>query len=188
MLSLVPLLLFLLVVVATLIRGRSVGARSGVSAWAFFEARGVQRVAGVLFTLSIAVLVVAAALTAAEMNQRASGTLAAGSAIMAVGALLVVVAQRQMGNAWRVGVRAGDAPLFVMSGLFRFSRNPIFVGMIAMAFGAAFAAGVWWGWVAALAFAFACHVQVQIEEEHLARAFGADYDNFRRATPRWLIC
>lgn len=187
MLSLVPLLLFLLVVAATLVRGRSVRTGSGIHAWAFFEARGVQRAAGLAFALSVAVLVVATALLGAGTIHSAPAPLAAGSAIMALGTLIVVVAQRQMGNAWRVGVRAGDAPLFVTAGLFRFSRNPIFVGMIAMALGAALAVGLWWGWAAGLAFAIACHVQVRIEEAHLAHAFGTDYEDFRRATPRWLI-
>ena len=92
-----------------------------------------------------------------------------------------------MGNAWRVGVRTDDAPLFITEGLFRCRRNPIFVGMIAMAFGAALAVGLWWGWAATVAFAFACHIQVRIEEAHLAHAFGIDYANFSRTTPRWLI-
>lgn len=186
MLSLVPLLLFLVVLAATLVRGRAV-AESGVHVWAFFEAHGIQRIAGLAFALSVAVLVVATALLAVGSIPGAPAKLAVGAALMGIGTLIVVVAQRQMGKAWRVGVRAGDAPLFVTTGLFRFSRNPIFIGMIAMAFGAALAVGVWWGWAAAFAFALACHVQVRLEEAHLARAFGADYAEFSRATPRWLI-
>jgi len=187
MLSLAPLLLFLLVLGMTLIRGRAV-AKSGARAWAFFKARGIQRAAGLAFTLSIGVLVAATALLAAGSIHSAPAILAAGTALMSAGTLFVIVAQRQMGNAWRVGVRTDDAPLFITEGLFRFSRNPIFVGMIAMAFGAALAAGLWWGWAAAVAFAFACHIQVRIEEAHLAHAFGVDYANFSRTTPRWLIC
>lgn len=187
MLKFVPLTLFLLVLAATLIRGRAVRAQSGISAWAFADARGVQRIAGLAFALSIAVLVIAVALLAAGRIAAPTPPLAAGSALMAIGALVVFVAQRQMGAAWRVGVRAGDAPLFVTAGLFRFSRNPIFVGMIAMAVGAALALSTPWGWLAAAAFALACHVQVRIEEAHLARQFGAAYDDFRAKVPRWLL-
>lgn len=187
MLQLMPLLLFLLVVAATLIRGRSVKAGPGIDAWAFFEARGLQRAAGLAFALSIAILVMTTALLATDLLDSPFAMLAAGTAVMGIGALLVIAAQRQMGDAWRVGVRTGDAPIFVTTGLFRFSRNPIFVGMIAMALGAALAAATWWGWTAALVFALACHIQVRIEEAHLARAFGADYDRFRRMVPRWLF-
>jgi protein-S-isoprenylcysteine O-methyltransferase Ste14 len=57
--------------------------------------------------------------------------LAFPAAIVALlSAAVVIVAQVQMGRAWRIGVRGGDAPLFVSHGLFRFSRNPIFVGMM----------------------------------------------------------
>lgn len=187
MLASVPLLLFVLVILATLLRGRAVRAGSGIGAWAFFEARGVQRAAGLAFALSIAVLVAAAVFVAAGGIAGSPPWLAAGGAIMALGTLIVIAAQVQMGAAWRVGVRQGDAPLFVTAGLFRFSRNPIFVGMIAMAAGAALAIPAWWTAAAALAFALACRVQVAIEEAHLARAFGPAYDDFRRRVPRWLI-
>jgi len=33
----------------------------------------------------------------------------------------------------------------------------------------------------------ACALQVRVEEAHLAREFGARCDDFRRATPRWLV-
>lgn len=184
MLAHIPFLLFVTVIAATWLRGRSVRARSGINAFAFVEARGVQRAAGAAFVLSILVLVVAALLIAAGRLQPLY--LAAGSAFMALGALAVIVAQAQMGNAWRVGVREGDAPQFVTAGLFRFSRNPIFVGMMAMALGTALAIGAWWSWAAALAFGLACHIQVRIEEAHLSRQFGSAYDAFRGSVPRWL--
>jgi protein-S-isoprenylcysteine O-methyltransferase Ste14 len=33
----------------------------------------------------------------------------------------------------------------------------------------------------------ACALHVRIEVAHLAREFGARYDDFRHATPRWLV-
>lgn len=185
MLSILPLALFALVILATLLRGRAVRARSGTSAWAFSNARGIQRLSGIAFAVSAAALVAAAALLA--LGNIAPALLLTGAPIVAIGAAIVIVAQIQMGNAWRVGVRDGDAPLFVTAGLFRFSRNPIFVGMILMAFGLALAAGTAWGWAAAAIFALACHVQTRIEEAHLSREFGPAYDDFRRRVPRWLV-
>jgi protein-S-isoprenylcysteine O-methyltransferase Ste14 len=187
MLSFVPLVLFLLVTLATLIRGQSVRARTGVSAFAFLEARGLQRIAGFAFGLAITALVAASLLLALGRLAAPPAALAAGSALMGLGALAVLVAQRQMGDAWRIGVRAGDAPLFVTRGLFAFSRNPIFAGMIAMAIGDALAVATAWGWAAAIVFALACHVQVRLEEAHLAARFGTAYADFRRAVPRWLL-
>ena len=187
MLPALPFALILLVIVATLIRGRSVRTDTGVNAFAFLEAQGLQRVAGLTFALSIAVLAAATALAATSRLAMPFATLIAGTIIMAAGAILVLVAQIQMGGAWRVGVRDGDAPIFVTRGLFRHSRNPIFLGMIMMAVGAALAVTTWWGWAAAVVFALACHVQVRIEEAHLARAFGAEYHGFCARVPRWLL-
>jgi len=86
----------------------------------------------------------------------------------------------------RVGVREGDAPLFVRHGLFRFSRNPIFAGMIFIGLSIAVSANIWWAWVALLTFALACHAQVRIEERHLSKSFGAAYEQFCDEVPRWI--
>lgn len=91
-----------------------------------------------------------------------------------------------MGRAWRVGVRKGDAPLFVQHGLFRFSRNPVFVGMMLIGFGIAVPANSWWAWMAMLAFVLACCEQVRIEEAHLKDSFGVAYINFKNDIPRWI--
>ncbi|MBY0520986.1 MAG: hypothetical protein K2P79_11240, partial [Sphingomonas sp.] len=102
------------------------------------------------------------------------------------GAAVVIVAQVQMGRAWRIGVRSGDAPLFVSHGLFKFSRNPIFVGMMLAGLAAAMASGLWWAWAALMVFIVSCAVQVRIEEAHLEVSFGVHYRNFRMTVPRWL--
>lgn len=126
MLDAVPFIAFVSIVIASLLRGEVISRRSGDRAWAFTAARGKQRAAGLAFALGI-VASAAAGLDAAVAGGRDHPIIGAFVAI--VGAAVVIVAQIQMGRAWRVGVRAGDAPLFIRHGLFRFSRNPIFVGM-----------------------------------------------------------
>ncbi|MBL0916886.1 MAG: isoprenylcysteine carboxylmethyltransferase family protein [Sphingopyxis sp.] len=187
MLASLPFLFFAAVITATVLRGREVHARSGTSAWAFFHAKGIQRASGFGFALSGAVLIAATIAIAFGDIVVPEPRLAVASAIIALGSAVVIAAQVQMGNAWRVGVREGDAPLFVTAGLFRYSRNPIFVGMILMAIGAALAAGSPWIWAAAVVFALACHIQTRIEEAHLARQFGSAYEDFRKQVPRWLL-
>ena len=179
----IPFVAMLAIVVATLVRGIAIRRATGDRPWAFASAKGEQRIAGRSFALSVTVLLVAAALSPAKVasNWTVSAALAA-----LIGAAIVIVAQVQMGRAWRVGVRAGDAPLFVSHGLFRFSRNPIFVGMILVGLAAAMVSGTWWSWAALALFIASCAVQVRIEEAHLEASFGKAYRAFRRQVPRWL--
>lgn len=182
MLDTVPLLALVVILGASLLRGEAIRRNSGDRAWAFAEARGKQRAAGLAFVLAIAVLAVASFKTAV---QGGGGHPLLGALVAAAGAALVIVAQIQMGRAWRVGVRANDAPVFISHGLFRFSRNPIFVGMILIGLGIAITTGTWWSWIALAAFVGACAVQVGIEEAHLSASFGDTYRDYARRVPRW---
>ena len=143
----------------------------------------MQRAAGMAFTLGILVSA-AAALHATLTGGR--GHPLVGALVAIAGAAIVIVAQVQMGRAWRVGVRPGDAPLFVRHGLFKFSRNPIFVGMALIGLGVALTAWTWWSWLALAVFCIACSVQVSIEERHLEESFGDQYRVYRRRVPRWI--
>lgn len=178
----VPLLSMLAIIAATLWRGVVIRRATGDRPWAFASAKGVQRIAGSSFALSVATLLVAAALAVESSVVRT----VPAAIIGLIGAAIVIVAQVQMGRAWRVGVREGDAPLFVSHGLFRFSRNPIFVGMMIVGLSASMVSGDWWSWVALATFVASCAVQVGIEETHLEASFGQSYRDFRAYVPRWI--
>lgn len=177
-----PFVAMMAIVLATLVRGMAIRRVTGDRPWAFASAKGVQRVAGSSFALSVAALLVAAALAPANGT---NWTVLAAIVSLA-GTAIVLVAQVQMGRAWRVGVREGDAPLFVSHGLFRYSRNPIFVGMMLVGLSAALVSDSWWSWSAFALFVLSCIVQVRIEEAHLEAHFGDAYRSFRRQVPRWL--
>ena len=173
----------LAIIAATLWRGVAIRRATGDRPWAFASAKGVQRVAGSSFALCVAALLVAAALAPAGVT---TSWTVLEDIVALTGAAIVIIAQKQMGWAWRVGVREGDAPLFVLHGLFRFSRNPIFVGMMLVGLSAAMVSGTWWGGVALALFIASCAVQVRIEEAHLEANFGQVYRDFRSTIPRWL--
>ena len=178
----IPLLAMLAIIAATLWRGVAIRRATGDRPWAFAAAKGVQHIAGSSFALTVTALLVAAALAPAGVP---SGWTILAATVALVGAAIVIVAQVQMGRAWRVGVRDGDAPLFISHGLFRFSRNPIFVGMILVGSAIAMVSATWWGWAAWVLFVASCAVQVRIEETHLELSFGEAYRAFRRQVPRW---
>ena len=75
----------------------------------------------------------------------------------------------------------------VVVGLYRWVRNPIYLGAFAILLGRILRTGSRPLAVYAALFALACHVfVVWYEEPALARQFGAAYDRYRGSVPRWL--
>ena len=75
----------------------------------------------------------------------------------------------------------------VVTGVFRFVRNPGYIAVVAMIAGQGLFFGSWpvLAWAAISAAAFHLFV-VLYEEPHLARKYGADYAAYRGRVPRWL--
>jgi len=73
-----------------------------------------------------------------------------------------------------------------VSGIYRFSRNPQYAGWLLFLLG--FALNDWslWCLAALLVVALSLHLLVLVEEEHLRRAFGEQYVEFVRKTPRYI--
>jgi protein-S-isoprenylcysteine O-methyltransferase Ste14 len=75
----------------------------------------------------------------------------------------------------------------VRSGLYRYSRNPMYLGVfIAIAGQALVYRSIRIAIYLLIAVVFFHCVVVFIEEPHLARARGSAYDDYRRRVPRWL--
>jgi protein-S-isoprenylcysteine O-methyltransferase Ste14 len=109
-----------------------------------------------------------------------------GIALMTIGVGLMIAAQREMGLAWRVGIRATERPALVTSGPYRFSRNPAFLGMLLAAIGIALTIPNALA-VALLAASFvALSVQVRMEEAYLEGWLGAEYAAYTGRTGRWI--
>ena len=60
-----------------------------------------------------------------------------GVFVAGLGAMVAFAAQMSMGSSWRVGVVGGETGDLVSGGLYRFSRNPTFVGQAALLTGVA---------------------------------------------------
>jgi len=97
-----------------------------------------------------------------------------GWLVLLSGAVLTVVAQRQMGTSWRVGI--DDRPTdLVTSGLFRHVRNPIFTGLLLFVAGVVILSAAWWNIAALILTAAGLRVQVAFEENHLIALHGDSY-------------
>ncbi len=79
------------------------------------------------------------------------------------------------------------ASRLVATGAYRRSRNPMYVGFLAILAGAGLALGSLWLVLTAVPMALYLGLYVVPREEaYLARRFGADYETYRRTVRRWL--
>lgn len=76
----------------------------------------------------------------------------------------------------------------VSSGPYRYSRNPMYVGVSLILWGWAIAFGAWALVLYALIVMVAFHVRILLNEEpYLARTHGRRWDDYRSRVPRWLF-
>jgi protein-S-isoprenylcysteine O-methyltransferase Ste14 len=88
-----------------------------------------------------------------------------------------------------LGTPAPIAPAknLVVTGLYRYVRNPMYVSVVAVILGQAFLFGDWHLILYGALFWLSCHLfVVAYEEPTLERTFGAEYEAFRANVPRWI--
>ena len=88
-----------------------------------------------------------------------------------------------------LGTPAPIAPTrhLVVTGLYRFVRNPMYLAVSAVILGQALVLGDWRLVVYGGVFWFASHLfVVSYEEPTLQQTFGAEYEAFRANVPRWI--
>ena len=80
-----------------------------------------------------------------------------------------------------------DAPRkLVVHGLYHYTRNPMYLSVLAVVVGWAALFGMAWLLAYASALALCCHLFVVFYEElKLQDLFGLEYESYRRVVPRW---
>lgn len=113
--------------------------------------------------------------------------IAAGAALVLAGLGLAAACSRRF-HRLGTNIKTFDPPgLLVRDGWFRFSRNPMYLGFTIVLVGVASALGnpallVF----PAFFFALADRWYIPFEERAMAERFGADYNEYRSSTRRWL--
>jgi len=80
-----------------------------------------------------------------------------------------------------------EHPAFVTSGPFRWSRNPMYLGSLGVAVGAALISGTGLMWlVPVVLFLLQNFVIIPFEERSMQRTFGEEYDAYRARVRRWI--
>jgi protein-S-isoprenylcysteine O-methyltransferase Ste14 len=77
--------------------------------------------------------------------------------------------------------------VIVTGGPFKFSRNPMYVGLTLLYLGLSLAVNTWWGFLALIPLLLVMHYGVVLREErYLARKFGETYRAYRARVRRYV--
>lgn len=110
-----------------------------------------------------------------------------GAVPAALGVVLVLWAAATMRRHNTTLHPHGTASTLVVTGPFRVSRNPIYLGFGLMLMGLATSLGSSAPWAAWAAWVFAInHLFIEREEAMLAETFGADFTAYAQRVRRWL--
>lgn len=90
----------------------------------------------------------------------------AGMALMTLSLIWILLAQAQMGAAWRIGIDTKHPTELVQHGVFVISRNPIFLGMKVLLFGLLLTLPTAAGLTVLILGLALTDIQVRLEEEY----------------------
>lgn len=109
-----------------------------------------------------------------------------GMIMMVFAFILVVIAQFQMKDSWRIGIDDQMKTKLVKNGLFQFSRNPIFLGMTVSLIGFFLAFPTVIAFFFSLIGSILMQIQIRLEEEHLLKQHGQIYLAYKKKVGRML--
>jgi protein-S-isoprenylcysteine O-methyltransferase Ste14 len=125
----------------------------------------------------------------ASLSLQAALMLAIAGAVTLIGGLvLFVTAQWQMGASWRIGIDDNAKPGLVVSGLFRLSRNPIYLALVVIVTGYLALLPTLWSLVLWLAAYLLVRLQIAAEERYLRLSYGEAYEAYARRVGRLVPC
>ena len=106
--------------------------------------------------------------------------------LMTVGLLTTIKSQHDLSDSWRIGIDNHSKTNLITTGIYKFSRNPIFLSMRLSVFGAFLLVpnGVML-LLLGLSEVF-IQVQVRLEETHLKQVHGKYYEIYASKVRRWI--
>lgn len=114
------------------------------------------------------------------------GLIVAGCLLGVAGDVIFALAVITMRDSWRAGLAEEDETRMVVEGIYRFSRNPAFLGFDLVYIGILL---MFFNWILLAFSVFAIvmlHLQILQEESYLGRVFGEEYAAYRNRVGRYL--
>jgi protein-S-isoprenylcysteine O-methyltransferase Ste14 len=109
-----------------------------------------------------------------------------GFGIAIIGFLLQFFAIREFMKAKTTVNPHGSVSNIISSGIFRLSRNPIYVGFVLMSIGFPMYSGTYWGLILAPVLIISFNkLVIEHEEAYLEKKFGEPYTSYKSRVRRW---
>jgi protein-S-isoprenylcysteine O-methyltransferase Ste14 len=109
-----------------------------------------------------------------------------GNILLIFALIWVLIAQIHMRKSWRIGIDEDVKTELVQTGLFKISRNPIFLGMRIMLLGIFLVIPNAITLVILITGELLMQIQVRLEEEFLTRTHGESYLTYQKQVHRWI--
>ncbi len=114
-------------------------------------------------------------------------TITAGWILLAAGILVLLSAVWRFLVSKNTLVPVKPAHSLQTGGIYAFTRNPMYLGMLLLYSGIGFLKGNWWTFIVIPLLIMAVQLYVIKKEEHyLQRTFGNDYLQYKKKVRRWI--
>ncbi len=107
-----------------------------------------------------------------------------GIALLIFSLIWTIIAQNQMKNSWRIGIDEQTPTELITSGLFKVSRNPIFLGVLISLLGLFFVTPNTVTLLFLILGYVLIQIQIRLEEEFLTAKHGQKYLDYRKKVRR----
>ena len=110
-----------------------------------------------------------------------------GTPLLLLGTIIILLSKRDMEMHQQPPEPKATTTRLVKTGMFRFSRNPLYLGLFLAFCGLAIATDkLWWLLLAPLALCLTHILLIAPEEAYLERKFGDEYLAYKNKVRRWL--
>lgn len=103
-----------------------------------------------------------------------------------IGLSLCLYAQMKMGSSWRVGIDEKIKTDLITSGIYRYIRNPTYLGLFLLNIGVWLIWPTWTIFILNLVFVLFLDMQVRCEEDYLNKIHGDIYSDYKSRTKRYI--
>lgn len=110
-----------------------------------------------------------------------------GLFLIAIGVIFFITAAMTMKNSWRVGIDKSTKSKLITEGIYKYSRNPAFVGFYLMFIGLFLVYTDLITCISMFINIYAMNRLVIEEEKHLEEMFGKEYTDYKKKAPRYLL-